>query len=330
MRDGWRTVRLSDGIGISHGYAFPGSEFATDPTFPTLVTPGNFRIGGGFRDAKLKTFSGAFPAEYLLNTGDVVVTMTDLSKAGDTLGYSAKVPPGRYLHNQRIGLVRIVDQAEFSLDYAYWLLRTNGYRSHVLGGATGSTVRHTSPRRILEYRFHLPPIPEQRRIAGVLGVLDDLIDTNQRLVSQCRELAADVFPTDGGGTVVFDEIAELGRQSVSHDEIESGTAYLGLEHFGTGGVGLLSVGTADAVASQKSVFNRGDVLYGKLRPYFRKVDRPSFNGVATSEAWVIRPKVGYSTEFVFSIVHSQEFTDWAALGSEGTRMPRAGWKHVSQ
>jgi type I restriction enzyme S subunit len=183
MREGWRRSRLADGVTIAHGYAFPGSEFTTDPALPTLVTPGNFRIGGGFQGAKIKTFSGAVPAEYVLKAGDVVVTMTDLSKSGDTLGYSAKVPPGSYLHNQRIGLVRVLEKSELDLEFAYWLMRTGQYRSHVLGGATGSTVRHTSPRRILDFRFDLPPLPEQRRIAGVLGALDDLIDTNQRLLA---------------------------------------------------------------------------------------------------------------------------------------------------
>src|SRR5699024_12615782 len=51
-----------------------------------------------------------FPAEYELKPGDLVITMTDLSKGGDTLGLPALIPDGRtYLHNQRIGLVEIID-----------------------------------------------------------------------------------------------------------------------------------------------------------------------------------------------------------------------------
>jgi hypothetical protein len=42
-------MRLGDVMTIKHGFAFPGSDFSEDPTLPTLVTPGNFMIGGDFR-----------------------------------------------------------------------------------------------------------------------------------------------------------------------------------------------------------------------------------------------------------------------------------------
>src|SRR5450755_3244180 len=101
-------VRLGDAITIKHGYAFPGASFGEDAADPILLTPGNFAIGGGFKNTRLKSFSGAFPPEYELEPGDLVVTMTDLSKAGDTLGLPARVPDGGvYLHNQRIGLVEV-------------------------------------------------------------------------------------------------------------------------------------------------------------------------------------------------------------------------------
>ena len=55
MRDEWTVLRLGDAVEIKHGFAFPGSEFSTDPGYPTVVTPGNFRIGGGFQQTKVKT-----------------------------------------------------------------------------------------------------------------------------------------------------------------------------------------------------------------------------------------------------------------------------------
>jgi type I restriction enzyme S subunit len=77
--------------------------------------------------------------------------MTDLSKIGDTLGYSAKVPTDNknYLHNQRIGLL-IYKNNDFDKEYIYWLLRTKHYQKSIVNSSTGSTVRHTSPKRIQE------------------------------------------------------------------------------------------------------------------------------------------------------------------------------------
>ena len=101
----WRDTRLADLIDIKHGFAFMGEFFVDDPSEDILVTPGNFAIGGGFQLNRPKFYKGPVPEDYVLSAGDVIVTMTDLSKDADTLGYSAIVPASkkRFLHNQRIG-----------------------------------------------------------------------------------------------------------------------------------------------------------------------------------------------------------------------------------
>jgi len=101
---------LGDLVHIKHGFAFKGEFFSNEVTDDILVTPGNFHIGGGFKSNKLKYYKGSIPQDYVLCSGDIVVSMTDLSKMADTLGYAAKIPKSsskRYLHNQRIGLVEI-------------------------------------------------------------------------------------------------------------------------------------------------------------------------------------------------------------------------------
>lgn len=214
MLDG-DSVVLGDVLGVKHGFAFPGAEFSDDPSFPTLLTPGNFEIGGGFREAKAKTFTGGFPEEYRLRGGDLIVSMTDLSKEGATLGLPALVPDsGAYLHNQRIGLVEIKDPSRVTAGFLHYLLRTDAYRSHILGTASGSTVRHTSPSRIGSFVARLPKLDEQRAIAEVLGALDDkiaanmrLADTSAALVEAKFDMCADAGRVEGG---TFGELADVG------------------------------------------------------------------------------------------------------------------------
>ena len=190
----WSFLALGDLLRIKHGFAFPGAQFSDDTSLPTLVTPGNFVVGGGFREAKVKTFRGDFPAEYEMSAGDLIVTMTDLSKEGDTLGLPALVPDtGRYLHNQRVGLVEILDSERADAQFLSFFLRTDDYRSYVLGSATGSTVRHTSPTRICSYVAHLPPLHEQHAIAEVLGALDDKIAANSRVATTASLLQTAEF-----------------------------------------------------------------------------------------------------------------------------------------
>lgn len=196
--------------------------------------------------------------------------------------------------------------------------------------ATGTTVTGIRQSELLKVRVPLPPLDVQRGIARVLGALDDLIDTNQRLITSCRSMASQIYKTQAGNNVPFSTIAALVRDTVRPQDVDPDTPYLGLEHFNENGGGISGCGRAGDTESSKSRFKSGDVLYGKLRPYFRKVDRPGFSGVCTTEAWVLRPREGHSTALLASVVASQEFTDWAMRGSSGTRMPRANWEHVGQ
>jgi len=181
-RTGWRECSLGNLMDISHGYAFKGEFFSEEPTDHILLTPGNFKIGGGFKADKLKFYKGDFPTKYILQPNDIVVTMTDLSKEADTLGYSAVVPEikgKQVLHNQRIGRVKLKSDLA-DIKFINWVMRTAEYRWHIIGSASGSTVSHTSPARILGYKFMLPPLQEQRAIAAVLSSLDDKIDLLHR------------------------------------------------------------------------------------------------------------------------------------------------------
>ena len=186
MTSEWQSCRLGDLVEIAHGYAFPG-EFFTDTETPfVVVTPGNFRIGGGFTSRRPKYYGneGPLPPRFVLSAGDLIVTMTDLSKASDTLGVSAVVPRRsgvHYLHNQRIGKVSQREGAPVELAFIHWLLRSALYRNHVVATATGTTVKHTSPSRIADFAFRLPELDEQRRIAGVLDALDYQIEGEERL-----------------------------------------------------------------------------------------------------------------------------------------------------
>ena len=215
----WRRVSLRELVEIKHGLAFKGDYFRDEPPGDILLTPGNFDVGGGFKPDKLRYYDGPVPEEFVLNAGDLIVTMTDLSRSADTLGYPALVPDWRgvrFLHNQRLGKVEIRPGAPLLKDFLYFLLRTREYRHEVLAGATGTTVRHTSPERIQAFRFLLPSLPEQRAIAHILGTLDDKIELNRRMNETLEVMARAIFKS---WFVDFDPVrAKMeGRQPVGMD-----------------------------------------------------------------------------------------------------------------
>jgi type I restriction enzyme S subunit len=258
---------------------------------------------------------------------DVLICIT-----GESVTRSAKVPesalPARV--SQHVAIVRADGQRLESAFLQQVLLApvTKAILSTL--SEAGATRRALTKGHLESLLIPLPPLDEQRRIAEVLGALDDLIDTNERLVVSLRTLQAAIVSeaqSRVSSEVPFGEIALLSRaKSTGGPE----TPYLGLEHFAENGGGVTSIGRLGAVSSAQQSFSRGDVLYGRLRPYFRKVDRPGFDGACSGEIWVIRPVGGIPVSVLGAIVSAEDFTDFAMAGSEGTKMPRAKWDHVSR
>jgi type I restriction enzyme S subunit len=106
--------------------------------------------------------------------------------------------------------------------------------------------------------------------------------------------------------------------------------YVALEHIIEGGLRLKGIGDSDTIASNKFRFTPDCFLFGKLRPYFRKLYRPDFNGICSTDIWVLKPKGENNKDFLFYFFANQEFVDFSYSGSSGTRMPRADWNFVSQ
>lgn len=159
---------------IKHGYAYSGEYFSDKDNGVVLVTPGNFALGGGFQEIKNKYFTSKYPEEYVLHPGDLIVTMTDLSKKADTLGYGAIIPDNTskiYLHNQRIGLFDELDK-RLNPVFVRWFMQTDEYRLEIVRTSTGSTVHHTSPDRILDSLIFLPPIQLQNDFVKFANQVD--------------------------------------------------------------------------------------------------------------------------------------------------------------
>jgi type I restriction enzyme S subunit len=369
----WKEKTLAALIDVKHGFAFPGENIRDEPSGDILLTPGNFSIGGGFKGDKFKYFDGDVPEDYVLNDGDLIVTMTDLSKQADTLGYPAIVPNPRglrFLHNQRLGKVVIKPGAELDKGFLFYLLRTAEYRDEVLASSTGTTVKHTSPGRILAHKAAFPPLVEQKAIAAVLGALDDKIELNRKMNETLEAMAralfkswfvdfdpvrakaegrdpglpahiAALFPDSFEGSELgeipfgwavgkFGDVADNPRRGISPGEIPEETPYIALEHMPRKCIALSEWGTADGVESGKFAFDANDILFGKLRPYFHKVGVAPISGVCSTDILVIVPRASEWFGFVLGHVSSDAFVEHTNAGSTGTKMPRTNWNDLAR
>lgn len=267
----WRQTTLGAHLSIKHGYAFKGEYFANTGRH-IVLTPGNFYDEGGFkRKESEKYYTGAFPEEYLLRRGDLVVAMTE--QAYGLLGSAATVPEdGVYLHNQRLGLVVDVDAAVLERRFLYYLFNTRTVRDQIQATATGAKVRHTSPTRIGEVSVRLPPPCVQQRIADILSAYDDLIANNTRRIAILEEMAQAIYRE------WFVNFRFPGHEQVEMVESELGMIPAGWEVVNfTEIADVLSGGTPKTTVPE---------YWGGAIPFFTPKDAPDFFYVSSTEKMI--------------------------------------------
>ncbi|MCK5057315.1 MAG: restriction endonuclease subunit S [Candidatus Aminicenantes bacterium] len=106
--------------------------------------------------------------------------------------------------------------------------------------------------------------------------------------------------------------------------------YIGLEHINEQSLSLNSVGKSSEVISNKFYFEKGDILFGKLRPYFRKVLKINFKGVCSTDIWVLRSKGKCDQVFLFYFCANPIFISRTSNACVGTKMPRADWNYIKE
>ena len=194
-----------------------------------------------------------------------------------------------------------------------------------------------------------PATEVQSRIADVLVAYDDSIENNCRRITLLEDVARQLhrewfvrlrFPgcehasidrhvPKGWRPHTFGDHCEEIRDSVSPEAMEPATPYIGLEHIPRRSISLSEWGAVEDVTSNKHRYRENDILFGKIRPYFHKVGIAFTDGVASSDAIVIRPKDAKLLPLVLMTASSDPFV--AATSQtmrEGSKMPRADWKQM--
>ncbi|VAW79091.1 Type I restriction-modification system, specificity subunit S, partial [hydrothermal vent metagenome] len=218
--------------------------------------------------------------------------------------------------------------------------------SNIISGAAVDRVPLT---KFPGFGVQLPALDVQRRITSVLSAYDDLIENNRRRI-QLLEQAARLlykewfvhlrFPghehvkikggvPEGWEKVLLSEMCMDIRKSVNPSDLPPDAPYIGLEHIPRRSITLNEWGKACEVDSNKFKFAEGDILFGKIRPYFHKVGFTLIDGIASSDAIVIRPIETHLYYYVLFLLSSDEFVTLASKTvREGSKMPRADWRFL--
>jgi len=133
------------------------------------------------------------------------------------------------------------------------------------------------------------------------------------------------WPTD-----TLSSIAVLDRQSVNPSEADAETPYLGLEHLdGEGGIDCVETVGSAKLKSNKFHFTERHVLFGKLRPYLRKIAKPEFSGICSTDIIPILPKEGVTRDYLFYFLRTPAAVELATSRCSGANLPRLSPKQLA-
>lgn len=138
------------------------------------------------------------------------------------------------------------------------------------------------------------------------------------------------MPTETVGSVRT--LSELVSQVDAKITVQKDPAcpYVGLESIPSRGTRLTSWALASSSISTNSIFQIGDVLFGKLRPNLRKCVIAPFDGYCSTDILVLRAKNGVDPSFAAKVFQSECVGAAAEATAVGTKMPRTSWRHLSE
>jgi len=254
---------------------------------------------------------------------------------------------------QRIILLRAKSDLLDPL-YLFYALQSDFGQRELKARASGTTVLGIKQSELRKVRVPVFPLPTQRRIANILSAYDELIENNQRRIRILEDLTRSVYlewfvhfrypghesvplvdsPSgqipQGWEMKKLGDIAEDMRRNIQKGQLDEPQPYVGLEHIPRRSLALDTWEMASELGSNKLAFKKGEILFGKIRPYFHKVSIAPFDGLCSADTIVIRTRQPENYAVVVGCVSSDEFVSHATTTSNGSKMPRANWSVLEE
>ena len=250
-----------------------------------------------------------------------------VARVGANAGTVNKVK-GKYCVSDNTLMISYDKISNIDFDFAFYQLKSLKLNTLVFGSGqpliTGGQLKNIS--------IPLPPLPEQKTIAEVLSDTDNLIQTLEKLIAKKRLIKQGAMqklltPKDDWEVKKLGEICSPSKKRINPITSQFNYKCVELEHISQETGRLIGYTYSKDLKSQKSLFFKNDVLFGKLRPYLKKFLFAEFDGVCTTEIWVLKKTINVESKWLYYLVQSNKIIE-VANQSTGTKMPRAEWKVV--
>ncbi len=327
---GWRWVRLGEVCTIHPGQHILESDYNENSIgIGYLTGPADF--GDQFPHISKWTKK---PKAWS-KPGDVLITVK-----GAGVGKTNFAPETEVAIGRQIMAIRPI---EGTLERCFLLNFIRTYFSRLQAKAMGSTVPGLTRDNIESLLIPLPPLAEQRRLAAILQEQLAAVE-RARAAAQAQLEVAKALPAaylrevfnspeaKGWPRRPLGEVCEITARQVDPKIPEFGSLpHVNGENIEGGMCRLTYLKTAseNGMTSGKYLFEPGDVLYSKLRPYLRKAVVAEFRGVCSADMYPIRVnRIFLDPHYLGWMLLSDKFTKYADEESRRARMPKLNREQI--
>ena len=307
---GWKWIKLGDILSVKSGSFLPAREMNQSGRFPVY---GGNGING-------------YHNEFMFEEPQIVI-----GRVGALCGCVQLTQPKAWITDNAL----YVDQKKISFDDEFMAICLTYLDLNKYANSMAQPV--VSAKIIYSIEIPLPPLPEQKRIVAILNEQMAAVE-KARAAAEAQLQAAKTLPA-AYLREVFDspeaqkwqrkklgevckiiaplvdpKVPEYGiLPHVNGENIESGTCRLT----------YLNTAFEEGMTSGKYLFDSGDILYTKLRPYLRKVAVVDFQGLCSADTYPIKVDSKYlDNQFTGWLLVSDTFTNYANEASARARMPK--------
>jgi type I restriction enzyme S subunit len=329
-------------------------ELKDEPNYAVMIRTTNFEQDN-FQDFKyVDQHAYEFLAKSKVYPDDIL--MNKIANAGSSYLMPDIGKPVSLAMN--LFLLRVNEDLADSC-YVYLWLKVN--EKYVKGFANGTTTKTITKDSVNNLDISLPDLVVQKLIASKYRTYQKMLENNNRRIDILEEMAQSLYrewfvnfrypghanqpdgssdnkdskpnlidsplgPIPEGWEVKsLGDLVHFKRNTIKKGTIPELTPYMGLEHFPRKSIALSEWEEVGEIGSNKLAFNRGDILFGKIRPNFHKVGVAQVNGLCSSDTFVLSPKLSVHHSMISMVTFSDEFVAQAVQTSQGSKMPRASW-----
>ena len=232
--------------------------------------------------------------------------------------------------------------------FLYYVLSQDSFFDFMMAGSNGTKMPRGDKKTIPEFLIPDFDINKQIRISDILSAYDDLIENNKKQIKLLEEAAQRLYKEwfvdlhfpgyedveivdgipEGWTSGVLEDVAINSGKKEKKEKRNNYNYYLPIDCIPKKSLGYIQVNDVSLAKSSLIGFQKGDILFGAMRPYFHKVVVARDKGLTRSTCFVLNAKEPSYWSYIAMLLFAKDTVDYATQISVGTTMPYVRWKDM--